>query len=37
MSVYEAIKKISPSKVNNKYFMYHVANDVEFETSSNIR
>ena len=30
MTVYDAIKKINSSKITNKYFMYHAANDVEF-------
>lgn len=28
ISVYDAIKKINPSKLNNKYFMYHISNDL---------
>jgi len=36
VSVYDAIKKINSSKLQNKYFMYHASNDLEFETSSNM-
>jgi hypothetical protein len=33
MNVYEALKKINPEKLQNKFFMYNASNDVEFQTS----
>jgi len=35
-SVFDAIKKLNSSKVTNKYFMYIISNDLEFETSATI-
>ena len=34
VNVYEAFKKIDAGKLNNKFFMYNVSNDIEFQTSA---
>ncbi len=33
ISMYQAFETLDLSKLSNKYFMYNLANDVEFETS----
>jgi monoamine oxidase len=37
MSTYDALAKVAPEKLTNKFFMFKVSTDVEFETSSNIK
>ena len=37
LSAYDAIKKINPSKVQNKNFMFHASYDLEFETSGTLQ
>ncbi len=33
VSAQQAIAKLNPSMLSNKYFMYNVSNDIEFQTS----
>lgn len=36
LSVYDALKKLDGSKLNNPLFMSHVSSDLEFQTGSSI-